>query len=269
MARGLTSDGTTYPPDSLEFPLYKNTEFRNCSSVSAKPVDCNALKNMLGDARPRNLLKTPLYTMGRPRNTFDWCTVVQCFKGYKVIPSKPYPSAHIPNNFSVWVSFNVAMLRYQCLPDEIADAPGKSNCSSAQLCSQDWMFKSYYPGFNYEDSIGPKLFLWHISEWTVLVIMITIRSGLSGKEAQAEKDKLFYWYTIIALIGVAAVYSVYCDVDIARDYFSQRHDIDHYAPVAFDEDCTAVHVALSPWKHYFDVDTGWRALWIAKAWLDA
>ncbi|RSL94506.1 hypothetical protein CEP52_012608 [Fusarium oligoseptatum] len=361
MARGFTSDEPTYPPDSHGFSLYKNTEFLNCSSVPVKPIDCKALKKLLGDARVRNVL---------------------CFKGYKVIPSRPYPSAHIPNNFSVWVSFNIAMLSllwflrrylqsarksqggreargecnglgslepldwffllqwssmsfaawtvtwrhafdlqyhpyscalakypkwsgrikrlchllvvaqwcatiyamiiwmrwryanivppgYQCLQDEIANAPGTSPCSPAKLCSQDRLFKSYYPGLNYEDSIGPKLFLWHISEWTVLVIMIAIRSRLSDKEAQAEKDKPAFWYTIMVVIGVAAGVSVYFDVDIALDYFSQRHVVNHYAPVAFSEECHAVHVALSPWKHYFDVDTGWRALWIAKAWLDA
>ncbi|RTE78736.1 hypothetical protein BHE90_006788 [Fusarium euwallaceae] len=405
MARGFTSDEPTYPPDSHGFPLYKNTEFLNCSSVPVKPIDCKALKKLLGDARVRNVLVTPFYKMGRrPQMVFDWCTAMQCFKGYKVIPSRPYPSAHIPNNFSVWVSFNIAMLSllwflrrylqsarksqggretrggcdglgslepldwffllfdfvgaflwwwisfffsvadsrqwssmsfaawtvtwrhafdlqyhpyscalekypkwsgrikrlchllvvaqwcatiyamiiwmrwryanivppgYQCLQDEIANAPGTSPCSPAKLCSQDRLFKSYYPGLNYEDSIGPKLFLWHISEWTVLVIMIAIRSRLSDKEAQAEKDKPAFWYTIMVVIGVAAGVSVYFDVDIALDYFSQRHVVNHYAPVAFSEECHAVHVALSPWKHYFDVDTGWRALWIAKAWLDA
>lgn len=70
MARGLTSDEPTYPPDSPEFPFYKNTAFLNCSSVRVKPIDCKALKNMLGDTRLRNVLATQIYEMGQPKEIY-------------------------------------------------------------------------------------------------------------------------------------------------------------------------------------------------------
>lgn len=404
MARGLTSDEPTYPPDSPEFPFYKNTAFLNCSSVRVKPIDCKALKSMVGNTRLGNVLATQIYEMGQPKDIYGWCTAMQCFKGYKVIPSQPYPSAHIPNGFSVWISFNIATLSllwslkgylqsaqtnqgghkalggctalaslgpldwcfnlfdfvgaflwwwisffssitdstqwssmsfaawtvtwrhvfdlqyhpyscalakftrwsgpikrvcqglivaqwcatiyamifwmrwglgyhvppgYQCLQDRVANAPGTSSCSPAKLCSQDWMFKSYYPGLNYKTSIGPILFLYHIVEWTLLISMLILRRRLSTKDSQAEKDKPTIWYLIILCMAIAAGFAVYFDVRIALDFFRQRHVVDQHAPVSFSEECHAVHVALSPWRHYFDVDTKWRALWIAKAWLDA
>lgn len=97
---------------------------------------------------------------------------MQCFKGYKVIPSQPYPSAHIPNDFSVWVSFNIATLSLlwslkgylQSAQTSQGGHKALGGCTAlASLGPLDWCFNLF-------DFVGAFLWWW-ISFSRLLLIL--------------------------------------------------------------------------------------------------
>jgi hypothetical protein len=53
------------------------------------------------------------------------------------------------------------------------------------------------------------------------------------------------------------------------EFFNPTQPPNRDGPVAYDLDCQALHVYLSPWRHYLDVDDYQRGLRIARMWLNA
>lgn len=429
MVRNLNTNRTGFEADSPEFPLYKNTVFKNCSSFDPDPALCEMVAREMA-ARP-----LPLLVSEQPNGTFltqdyfpwdsdslewdsdtmtynftyNWCEAVRCFKGYKVIPSSPYPSAYLPNRFTIWDSGNMAAVAYlisaifyvlrslsrgdkpcrglrdvgiigwilfvytlvgpfgwwwysfisscvrgwwymgsmsfaawsvtwhqvyelqfhpyscamskhpklaqwtlgiarflvfaqwvatsicvfiwfgwdmgvlavagyQCLESEIAAAPGTSPCSPQYLCSEKYWMRISQTFWSY-DTVPPGswIFVGHYAIATVAVILphiwalvkcvITCSiSKLRPRARDLSEIPLFAMLVAVLYILVFGYLYIATGGGILHGKFSIHN---RYSSVAIDEECHAVHVSLSPWRHYMDVDTWWRPVWLAKAWMNA
>ena len=52
-------------------------------------------------------------------------------------------------------------------------------------------------------------------------------------------------------------------------FFHPLRGPEHEGPLAFDRECQAVHIMVSPWRWYLDIDTYNREMRIARMWLNA
>ncbi|KAF5004218.1 hypothetical protein FDECE_9275 [Fusarium decemcellulare] len=163
MIRGLMADTTNYNVNSPEFPLYKNTDFKNCSSIALGKDNCTEIFEILDDyKKPHYLYDQSMKGDGTSPMEYSWCTAVRCFKDYKVVPSEAYPSAVVPNGFSILASFNMATIStLWLLRGYLADVlkyqyKGKPRKPCQRLKSLgviDWIFNIY-------DFCGPFVWWW-------------------------------------------------------------------------------------------------------------
>ncbi|GIJ89413.1 hypothetical protein Asppvi_008353 [Aspergillus pseudoviridinutans] len=126
---------------------------------------------------------------------------------------------------------------YTCLGKQIPSAPGTSTCSAAELCQKSWLFSEphfYMPG---DDAAGFPAGRAY-EKWSPILILAVVGGG------------------------TIAVFGLLYPISLGTNW-NQRH-ADSW--VAFDTECRAVHVALSPWRFYLDVDKYARALRIARLW---
>lgn len=56
---------------------------------------------------------------------------------------------------------------------------------------------------------------------------------------------------------------------ILRGIIQYWDEWNRQASVAYDFDCQAVHIAISPWRQYLDIDGFGRTLRVVKAWFNA
>lgn len=150
----------------------------------------------------------------------------------------------------------------------------------AKLCSRERLFQyfAFQSGFGIYQAVeiySKTMFV--MSTWFVLLpigfaLFLTVRRLMQGQPVRTlisggHKKKLRDWmikfmeaFPIIAIAGVFVPTMV---------IISTQDSIQREAVVAVDLECHALHVSLSPWRQYFDVNNDYRALWIARSWFAA
>ncbi|KAL4964831.1 uncharacterized protein BDV14DRAFT_200637 [Aspergillus stella-maris] len=109
-ARFVGTDNTGYDPDSAEYTLYKNTLFKTCYAQEPQvEYNCSGVHEQIfspSDFQHHGIgiLNRPDYRKPVYDIDADWCQVISCFKDWKVIPSKPRPSALWEVTNEEWIS---------------------------------------------------------------------------------------------------------------------------------------------------------------------
>lgn len=178
--------------------------------------------------------------------------------------------------------------RYQCLESKIQGAPGFSSCTPAQICSKGWLFS--YPGWKFDagyrsfDGFLARFKISYLATFFFFVLTSTF-SGVSAmffrkywfsptpartphRERQRRLDKkarkIFPTFPFLLLQFLIILYGPF----LLYIYIKQTTDT-RDAPVAYDVECRAVHVGLSPWRGYLDVRDGTLAVRVARMLLNA
>ncbi|KAF7532672.1 hypothetical protein G7054_g7734 [Neopestalotiopsis clavispora] len=186
-----------------------------------------------------------------------------------------------------WGQFDVLGVdlvpRYDCLQSQILDAPGNSSCSAEQLCSKSWLYSAPQWDFDLMASMSdgsPMLaFCWGFIKVMLLCIVIPSfilfalpmlaslvlflvhlfrPKGLRmSDEPKAVTISRVGGYIAALLFGVVAAIAMFAT--IPKDWNADARE----ATIAYDLNCTAVHVTISQWRSYYDVPDD-RVLRIAQ-----
>ncbi|KAK4149677.1 hypothetical protein C8A00DRAFT_46742 [Chaetomidium leptoderma] len=114
IARYVATDNTGFEPENPEFALYKNSRFKECYNLVPDATNCSAIRSGLGALATRipegfgyvdryngwNTFTGDEYHAHPP--IYDWCQIVSCFNGFKIIPSTARPSATILSTMACW-----------------------------------------------------------------------------------------------------------------------------------------------------------------------
>lgn len=179
---------------------------------------------------------------------------------------------------------NGSDLKYRCLDSEIAEAPGTSLCTPQKLCSMDWLFSNaewvtgpvnagaiHNPTPPQFIAFGGLVFSISVFIFMSLVYSSVFGSGLSllDFDSTSAQGKLKYFGAFVAPFGILLGIMLWYSVSVLEDFFNPPYKANREGPVAYDVQCQAVHVLVSPWKYYLDVDDDYRALRIVRAWFNA
>ncbi|KAF1954449.1 hypothetical protein CC80DRAFT_493892 [Byssothecium circinans] len=156
--------------------------------------------------------------------------------------------------------------RYTCLNSLVQPT---ATCSTTELCAKKHLFAD--PGYGlYGDLLstfnGFALVAW-ISTGARIVYKL-----LALKYKDMDESR-FMWAmpSLMALLGFIVV-GIIDVVDSMKSIIAMTHGTKE-ATVAFDMACGAVHVALSPWKQFFDVEIDGsrssKVMRVVKMWLNA
>jgi hypothetical protein len=142
---------------------------------------------------------------------------------------------------------------YTCLAAQIATAPGTSTCSAERICSKDWLFSAPY--FEMPGDIG-KGFPFGLCV-TGLVMAIVV-------PAVIFMTKMWSPLLCLSFLAIATILlmGLIYPIDFGKSWNRRKAD----ALVAYDVECHVVHVALSPWRFYLDVNRYARALRVVRLW---
>jgi hypothetical protein len=156
---------------------------------------------------------------------------------------------------------------YTCLAAQITTAPGTSTCSAEQICSKEWLFSAPY--FNLPGDMGKGLpfglcvtglVIAIVAPAVIIMAKISINSEISFKRYYRKWSPLlclsFLAIATILLIGL------WYPIELGRSWNRRKAD----ALVAYDVECNVVHVALSPWRFYLDVNRYARWLRVVRLW---
>lgn len=169
---------------------------------------------------------------------------------------------------------------YNCLRARMPDAPGTSPCSAEQLCSDSFLFRAADFSFPNDDN-GQITILMFFVFYSLPLSTLLVVVALGFFEAKGKGDwrewrqsaKQFTKYMpTIPFSGIVLVSVLALLIGSGRFCYAlvltwKRTNRD--AVLAFDKDCHAVHVSLSPWKYYMDINKYSRALRVAKTWFGA
>lgn len=114
IVRSVTTDNTGFDPNHPDFALYKNSRFKECYNLVPDTQNCTAIRagldahsNRLGaefgyvaSTAGWKISNTLEYNAHPP--IYDWCQIVSCFNGFKIIPSEARPSATILPDIVCW-----------------------------------------------------------------------------------------------------------------------------------------------------------------------
>jgi hypothetical protein len=162
--------------------------------------------------------------------------------------------------------------KYRCLESAISQAPGTSLCSPQQLCSKDWLFSndswsSWTPWDEAQANYIKWFYVLSIAAFAFPIQSLRSsrgRSLLNFSTSEVTSFMLFgapFTFLFFAMLSQSQ--------DVLSEFNNPTYPPNREGPVAYDVDCQALHVYLSPWKFYLDVDGYNRALRIARMWLNA
>lgn len=161
----------------------------------------------------------------------------------------------------------------------MAEAPGLSPCSTQQLCGNSWLLTQ--PSFRYQDEfLGPEILVQvYFIVFTLAAFFPLIMLGIAllfevigGRPLSMDtvrdirkESKINSTVTlgIAAWCGGIAFGSGFTANVIRSNSHGQE------APLTIYPACNAVHVALSPWRFYLDVDQYQKVLRLVKMWFNA
>lgn len=172
---------------------------------------------------------------------------------------------------------------YDCAVSQIPGAPGVSTCSPDRLCSKAWLFHD--PGFRYkfEALASGSYILAYFIVFTLAAVFPLLAALLvpvinnsssrpwSMRQAMQMVKEAYEGLNVgpTVTLAIAAglggiVFGSLFTADVIRWNSAGRE-----APLTIYPECHAVHVALSPWRFYLDVDDYQKGLRVAKMWFNA
>jgi hypothetical protein len=167
---------------------------------------------------------------------------------------------------------------YDCLASQISTAPGSSTCSLEQICARDLLFHSYDFSFSNEitDITDPKAAMYvafvilSLGAFLRLLIIgvLPVVQHLMGKGPLQELKAKIY-DDDVGYAGSVAFASFACiivgAITTAGAIIAFRHGRE--SSFAIDWTCKTVHINLSAWRYYLDVEYE-LPLRVAKMWFN-
>ena len=168
---------------------------------------------------------------------------------------------------------------YDCHESETLLGPGTSACSPEQLCSKNLLFSPpiFLTGFG---DFAPVLHLLFFILPTIgyfipamYSLQHIIRIHISGQRWTME-DIFHYWKELETVSITGNFMIAVLSLTPSTYLLLERIEIDlivgyRESTVTGDLECRAVHVALSAWRDYLDVNTYGRAFRVVKLWFNA
>ncbi|KAJ8128063.1 hypothetical protein O1611_g5571 [Lasiodiplodia mahajangana] len=161
---------------------------------------------------------------------------------------------------------------YDCSETMIAEALGTAQCSSQMLCSDSALLANVPFSWGVSEqfiTISSVAYFALISAFALQPFILTTlcfrRSWSSSWSEEFKRCDL----GPIAGPAVAGIFGVVYSVLAARVGLRLLTLANREAPIVADPFCNAVHVGLSPWRYYLDLDINNRALRIARSYFNA
>jgi hypothetical protein len=157
------------------------------------------------------------------------------------------------------------------------DAPGASTCSAEEICSKQALFSSYVFKFDHQYFPGVTNFLGTFIGLSIVALIMACTLGIFPVITYMfKRGSIRKWREIAAarydvgFTGGICLISVGYIIYGALTMFDAINGFKHSreGPVAFYWDCTALHVNVSPWRYYLDVDHD-RVVRLAKMWFNS
>ncbi|RAH51181.1 uncharacterized protein BO95DRAFT_437930 [Aspergillus brunneoviolaceus CBS 621.78] len=165
---------------------------------------------------------------------------------------------------------------YDCLEARFATAPGTTTCTPAQICATPSLLHSFslqWPNQRLGGWISDVAFFAALSVLAIIMVAVIglfprlarlIGGGNLAKWRRRAATVDFGFAGNVCLAGVACtIYGGMTVVDAVRAFGRGRE-----AAVVFNYDCTALHVNVSPWRYYLDVDYE-LPVRVARMWFNA
>jgi hypothetical protein len=177
--------------------------------------------------------------------------------------------------------------KYDCLESQIEAAPGTTTCSAQHLCSKEMQHlftrpDYHVPGSNWGNPgpmqdvftmiyfFGAMSFIGSIV-LTMIFMLFFRRADLTGRKS---KGRYFIRFAsrcaVVVHVVVLTVISYYWTYRVIAHviYYNSKDSPGRQSSLMYDQNCTAVHITMSDWKWYLDVDHD-RNRRVAKMWLNA
>ena len=161
-------------------------------------------------------------------------------------------------------------IRGICLQDQITAAPGTSSCTPQELCGKEWLRSE--PGFDIASSV---LTRWYSNTFTVVSIVTAVylflllcrKFGISWKcICSRRRHNAPRWNKmILAPLISGAILLLLAIASLVLEGWNLT-GLNREATIAYDIECSVVHVTLSPELNYLNIGSFGRALRIAKMW---
>lgn len=180
--------------------------------------------------------------------------------------------------------------RYDCVKSQVASAPGQSPCSTDQLCSISWLLTNPgWKGWSSDQTSGNFFAQYDIASIMLVILFsfstfafvstplattITRGYALLRPDRRVKRTLLGDLAHIdnklsgpVGAGAVAALVSLCIGALLIGHTPVAWDSLNREGSVAYDLDCTAVHVIASPWRQYMDIGYG-RALRIIRMWFN-
>lgn len=100
----VKTDNKGFDQHSSEYALYKNSMFKDCYNIPPSVANnCTIIESIMRLGQEDIVAQNFGYVSrlkifnssisNTPKTSYDWCEVVGCFNGFKIVPSSPRPSA--------------------------------------------------------------------------------------------------------------------------------------------------------------------------------
>ncbi|KFY80099.1 hypothetical protein V499_00988 [Pseudogymnoascus sp. VKM F-103] len=234
----VTTDNNGFDHNSPEYALYKNSRFKDCyDSHSPVANNCTAIKSVL-------------------RSPLDFYLHAQNITYLKYV--EIYNSTSFRRVVTLGATYYPT---YDCLASQIPTAPGTSTCSPSQICSRDSLFYAYPIEFFSDSShaepnalipfiLLSATFLFGVASYFVTCWILPVFCAGSFKEnRKMAREHHFGSYFLICGLSFFSIALMV----LASIYAMKAAQRGRETGVSVDWDCEAVHVTLSPWRFYFDV----------------
>ncbi|KAK6948825.1 hypothetical protein Daesc_010596 [Daldinia eschscholtzii] len=111
----VDTDNPGFEPEGPNFPVFKNSRFKSCSSLLPDAADCTAIKDSVSNSGfhldqvylGQGYFPVHYTAFSHNGTSYDWCSTASCFKGFEVIPFKARPVVMGLTNSGIWANHNM------------------------------------------------------------------------------------------------------------------------------------------------------------------
>ncbi|KAF2678342.1 hypothetical protein K458DRAFT_395152 [Lentithecium fluviatile CBS 122367] len=184
------------------------------------------------------------YSGGPGAPEYDWCSLANCLRDFKVTPSTPHQSAFGASAVMAW------MQGFRVL-DWLA---GAFNIVTFGFWWHSFAVLAMDPQQSSPISILSWVLIWQFA------ILLNFHPFACRFDMQRGRGRFVVW--AVAFVALA-------HITVLSDNFNSANEANREGPVAYDVQCNALHVPFSPWKYFLDVGDSGRAMRVPKMWLNA
>jgi hypothetical protein len=188
----------------------------------------------------------------------------------------------------LWVlaqNYQANVSKYSCLEKQIEDAPGSTQCSPSELCLQDGFFNDVGFDRSTEGLFAMSLVfgcssILAISAWLPLLNIARVELLIFwGKRSFVDRRQVgmdpftpgrsFRRYLALLPDVCVLLFILAFLIALPRWFKEVWTAGQRNGRLVIDPTCHAIHIALSPWRDYYDVNHAQRALRIMRQWFNS